>query len=520
MLKKCITKSAVPIFLFLTAFLTLMICSKTSFLYPVQNWVDPNCFFTTAKSMANGYVLYEDIFEQKGLLLYVIHIIGYYISNTSFVGVFFIQVVWFTAFLGVSYKILNLFLDKKSSLISIPILSAVLLTSLAYCEGDSAEEFCLLFLSVGLYTLLKYFRGDKYIPVPLPLIFLCGVMAGCVLWIKYTILGFWIGFVLAVIVMCIHFQQKKDIFKNMFMFCLGGIAISAVCLTYFIVNHALDELIEVYFKLNIFGYATNSSDIGIISKIWNVLKQIGTGIGINPIVSFLSIFGIIYLCISKKKYIKNKLFKVCLIFLFVLTLVFMYIGGRAWSYYYFCASVFSVLGFVGMANLINLGILKIKNIRFKENIQKIIKLPVVCPVILVLCVAVSYFASPNSSQIGLDKELTTQYVIGSIIMEKENSTMLNYGCLDGGFYTVTGKLPVTKYFCRLNLSYKSYPEMMNEQNRIIRNKEVDFVVVGTHSVNFPKVEKIPYLLENYKLVKSCTNEENFTGNYDLYEKKE
>ena len=66
------------------------VCSKSSPIYPLNNWDDPNCFFTVGKAMANGKVLYRDIFEQKGPLLYMLHELTYFISGKTFLGVYFV----------------------------------------------------------------------------------------------------------------------------------------------------------------------------------------------------------------------------------------------------------------------------------------------------------------------------------------------------------------------------------------------------------------------------------------------
>ena len=60
-------------FTLLLSFIFITICSKASFLYPMQDWVDVNCFFTVGRSMLEGKVVYRDIFEQKGPLLYFIY---------------------------------------------------------------------------------------------------------------------------------------------------------------------------------------------------------------------------------------------------------------------------------------------------------------------------------------------------------------------------------------------------------------------------------------------------------------
>lgn len=498
------------LFFLSVSFFSLCICSKTSFFYPVQNWADSNCFFTTAKSMANGYVLYKDIFEQKGLLLYLLHIVGYYISNTNFVGVFLIQVVFFTAFLMISYKIFRLFFNSRMALTLIPILALLLLISLGYCEGDSAEEFCLPLLAAGLYIVLKYFSYRSYRPVPLSLMFLCGVMCGCILWIKYTILGFWIGFVITIICMCIYHRRIADIFKYAAVFAAGTVLVTVLCLSYFIATDSVKEMFDTYFVLNIVGYSPNSGETNIFIKLISILWEIIKGMGVNYIIAILTIVGFVAIFANRHfPFIHNKPCKVCLLVMYLSTLFFAYIGGRSWNYYYLCADIFVLLGLVALGY-------RLRRMNPKR-LCRLLKNYAFYPTTFALCLLLCIILSPNTGQIGLPKELTTQYVFSSYINQRENASLLNYGCLDGGFYTVANKLPVTKYFCNLNIPYESYPQMLDEQNRIIREKKVDFVIICTDE-NYPTAEEIPCLIQNYRLVRKGTTKENYTGNYDLYEK--
>ena len=55
------------LFCFCLSFVILSLTSKCSFLYPFNDWVDANAFFTVGKSMMRGIVPYKDLFEQKGI---------------------------------------------------------------------------------------------------------------------------------------------------------------------------------------------------------------------------------------------------------------------------------------------------------------------------------------------------------------------------------------------------------------------------------------------------------------------
>ena len=143
------------IYLFLIIFIILLLTSKNSFLYPLNDWVDENAFFTMGKSLMNGVVPYRDLYEQKGPLLYLIFGIGYLISNTSFLGVFILEVVSWVIAMIFFYKIIILFLSKRSANIIIPIFVSLLSTTYAFAHGGSAEEFCMPFFFITLY----YFKN-------------------------------------------------------------------------------------------------------------------------------------------------------------------------------------------------------------------------------------------------------------------------------------------------------------------------------------------------------------------------
>ena len=88
----------------LFAFLFLLVCSKNSFLYRMNDWVDANAFFTVGKGMVRGVVPYQSLFEQKGPLLYFIYGIGSLFSYTTFYGVFILELLSFSVFLYYVYK--------------------------------------------------------------------------------------------------------------------------------------------------------------------------------------------------------------------------------------------------------------------------------------------------------------------------------------------------------------------------------------------------------------------------------
>ena len=142
-------------FSFLMATLFLLVCSKSSPLYPMNDWVDVNCFFTVGKSILHGIVPYAELYEQKGPVLYFMYAIAALISDQSFFGVFLLEVVTFGLFLYFSGKIAEIYLGKTSLIYFILAFLAMLIPiSKAFAHGGGCEELCLFMLTYSLYSVL------------------------------------------------------------------------------------------------------------------------------------------------------------------------------------------------------------------------------------------------------------------------------------------------------------------------------------------------------------------------------
>src|SRR5699024_9566705 len=92
-------------FLTLFSFFIILIFSKSSPLYFINDWVDANAFFSVGKGIVHGQVPYKDLFEQKGILLYFIHAIAYKLSATSFFGVYLFESISFAYSMILFFKI-------------------------------------------------------------------------------------------------------------------------------------------------------------------------------------------------------------------------------------------------------------------------------------------------------------------------------------------------------------------------------------------------------------------------------
>ena len=229
--------------------------------------------------------MYKDIFEQKGPLLYFIHTLAYLISHTTFIGVYFFELITCFLFLFISYKTLRLFIDSNV-IYSIPIIAEIIYSSRALSHGGSAEEFCLPCVALCNYFGIKALKNNENINWKNWLV--VGVTSGAVLWIKFSILGFYIGFGIVFAILYIKKRQIKCLFQAFLSLVIGIVAVSLPILLYFIINNAVFDLFEVYFYDNLFIYTVNSTG-NILYNFFDNLYHGFTSFAANYILGIIMI---------------------------------------------------------------------------------------------------------------------------------------------------------------------------------------------------------------------------------------
>lgn len=487
------------IYCFINAIIFLTICSKNSFFYAFNNWDDPNSFFTMGKGMANGLIIYRDLFEQKGPILYLIHAISYMISNNTFLGVFIFEIISFTVFLYFINKILISYCRKIHVLWSTPLVSYMILSSYVFIAGDSAEEFCLPLFAISLYNILNYYKNTYPNKMPTKQVILNGVIAGCVLWIKYNLLGFWLGFAGFLCIGLLINKKVKDAFLTGFYFLLGMLITSIPWILYFGANHALYDMIDVYFLVNISSYSVQTS---ILNRLITALKDAWMYAKNLWMFSLITFTGYFYI-LKSKNVIPNLYGKIALTITILLSVIGVYYGANH-IYYFLILMSFIIFGVIGIAKLIE------KLLTY----QKIKLMALTTPLYIILVIILTCKTSSNFNFHKVKKEELVQYQFAEIIQKQPNATLLNYGFLDGGFYTVSNVIPNIKYFHKPNISYEKYPKIMDEQNRYIKEKVVDFVVLKLG--NKEDSYNIEYLYENYQSIKTVEDGNNY---YMLFQLK-
>ena len=479
---------------FLSAFIAVTVCSKSSFLYPFNDWVDANCFFTVGKSIRTGMVPYRDLFEQKGPLLYFVYALASLVSWDTFLGVYLIEILSGTAFLYFGWKVMELYCGRKA-VYCVPFLALSAYACLAFSQGGSAEELCFPLLTASLWMFLKAERAQAAPSAKES--FAIGLCAACVFWSKFTMVGLYPGWFVFFAVASLRRKQGKALLKTVLWIMLGLLAGTLPYVVYFGLNHAIGDWLEVYLYDNVMVYSKVAIGHGTIGfgDMWLNLVRGLENLAENNLPAVL-LLAAAYTCGVAARRWRTLLCAACM---GLGAYALCYVGGRAYTYYPLLFVPFTCLGWAAVCRLIA-----------QRHEKKPFLKRWMCAGYAAV-IALMVFLTPNRYLIGADRKEMPQYRFAEIISETPDAMLLNYNFLDGGFYTVTGIVPNCRAFCGLNIPL---PELRGQQIDYLHDGVCDYVV--TRNEDLKRKD-----MKHYTLV--CSMEYELEGEmrqYRLYKRKD
>ena len=480
----------------LGAFVIMTICSRSSFLYVYNLWDDANSYFTMGKCIFRGMVPYRDLFDQKGIMLYFIYGFASLISSTTFKGVFIFEVIAAAASLLGILKIYQLFLEPSTfPYIATPITGAVIYSSWNFYWGGSAEEFLFPYIVWGLYLSVRYFRLRYPKPMGYDTVLAGGILAGCVLNIKFNSLGFFFAW-MAMVFFADLIGERAIVkaFASCLVF-LGGMLLATLpWISYFGANRAIGDWLYVYIYKNVFEYSASMTAAERVAKIYDILKNHFLG---NTLMYSLMILGMLYFLFStissyvyqdpNMRFKRNRIFVKVSIFefinisaLFSFLMLGIFIGGVSLPYYSFPTNVFVLFGFIPFCYIIE-KFLKSRIERHthgRDYTGSIMDTPVAFTlsiVAMVLGIGLSFILSVNPKVMGLKADELWLYKFRDYIEDSgvEDPGIINMYCFDTGIYTVLDVEPICYYYQTQTLNMQ---EVIDYQKTYLHSGEADFLL--------------------------------------------
>lgn len=418
---------AAAAFCVLAAGLALLFCSTNSWLYPLNSWVDANIHFTVGRGMLEGKIPYRDLIDQKGPLLYAINALGAWLVPGTYHGLYVLEVAAMAAYLYFALRTARLYAPQLSAAwMALPALATT--TSLAFQQGASAEEFLLPVLMWTVFDLMRALRGERLAPTE---VLRNGVLAGCVLWVKFNLLAICFVWVAAQLISGWARGEKVSKLAKLCALYLAGMALaSAPWIAYFGANGALGDLWRRYFCDNLFSYGGAQ-----VSPLRSLALALYYGVTLNPGFSaMLALAAGAVLLAPRARLSAGE--KLCVAALAVLAALAMYLRMALNLYYYLVFAVFLPFALIPLARL---------------RAPKHRTLAAACA--LLACGLGAWRFGQCTEHIGTPLSETPQGQAAQIIRAAgDDATLLSYHTMDGGFYMISGAEPQEAWFTRMNMN--------------------------------------------------------------------
>lgn len=137
---------------------------------------DSSAFYLIGKAMQHGMMLYKDIFDHKGPLLFYIYAWGEWLIPGK-TGLFFLQTINMSVILLLIHKLARLFTSARTS--ALLLIFSMLCLSAFISEGGLTEEWSLSLSLIVLYTVFKHLLSHPASSLPSGTWVLLGVTFSC-----------------------------------------------------------------------------------------------------------------------------------------------------------------------------------------------------------------------------------------------------------------------------------------------------------------------------------------------------
>ena len=205
-----------------------------------------------------GMVPYIDFADSKGLLLWLIYGIGYLISPTSYIGVFWLSVIAYTIMFEFMWRTARLFVGRRESLLIMAAIPTFLYLWMFHNEVR-AEDFCLPWVSIAIYYTCRALISPQQTSIN-KYAFRLGVSMWCCLFIKWNYFILMGGMALVMTGRAINTKHPNGVIFGL----LGMLAIICPFTIYFICNGNLSAMVQEYI-INTFIITGRGTD----STVWH-----------------------------------------------------------------------------------------------------------------------------------------------------------------------------------------------------------------------------------------------------------
>lgn len=328
-------KSIFPlIVLFIFCFLLTFLICFSPFAQGFGHGHDSAIFATVGNALNNDRVLYTEIVDNKGPLLYFINALGLSI-NYDF-GLFIIEFIFFCVGSFYAYKTAML-LTKNSRWIScLAAIFSMLLFLPTLQGGNFTEEYAILFINIATYFVAKFLFNDYKLKwYELSVIGMC--FAATFL-LRANLCAFFVAEIIVLLFLMIKNKDYRKIFHSAIFIMIGAIVFIAPFALYLMQNNALSACLDIVY----FGVRDSFGYIPLRERI----VKLGGLIMLSDEVKAFTVMAFAFILFLTKpkieKPIRNMLI-IAFLGIFITLYANSLTGGPAWAYTHYFMTFIPIL---------------------------------------------------------------------------------------------------------------------------------------------------------------------------------
>lgn len=198
---------------------------------------DSSIFVTIAKNIIQGDVLYRDIADHKGPVIFIINALALWVFNGNLVGIWVFEVLsmWIASIF--MYRTIRLKASQIVSL-SVTILSLTFVVPLLF-GGNLTEEWALPCISIAMFLFVRYLYNNT--PFSIPSLFVLSLTFLLAFLLKASYVCIWVGFGSVIIVKLLVNKRFKEFFFDLIVVIVSLLLVLLPIGLYFYRNGALDD---------------------------------------------------------------------------------------------------------------------------------------------------------------------------------------------------------------------------------------------------------------------------------------
>lgn len=440
---------------------------------PLYNYFgfDSAIFMTVGKSIANGKMLYSEIFDHKGPLLFFINALGWKIGGTN--GIFIIQIFNLSLVLYSIYKLSSIF-DTTKQYIAFIIIGFLSLIAFTNIEGNQSEEYSLLFIFTPTYLGIKYSINKEQETHPTAYSFIYGICFAIIAYNRISNAGAIGGIILAICIFLAIKGKWKNIIENGAAFLCGIMVISIPLALYFWMN---DSFYDMIYGTFIFNYEySNAVGSNLLKSLFYPTYQniLWFALKLSP--------SLLLIICSTIFFIKKRNLKLLLVNFGIATFSYIAINMGLRAGHYLTLNAIPLV----LSLILFISIFKDTYFESKSTIKIFLSLYVL--------LMISYFIYSSRTIIRIYKESHSQDIeqlgsyyyidkkqVNEIIKTEDRNSVFGYN-IPPAWYMEMDMIPPYKYFTNQENWIKSDSLIYFETNKYLTENSPKWIVIPEYRI--------------------------------------